>query len=90
MPILAVQKIISILEESSIITSNRQDPPTYFPAKPFDTTHISDVLKEIDNHGEDEQINPENISLPDKISELINELNKSNDKITNKNINDIL
>jgi membrane protein len=43
-PMVAVEPILSALEERGLLTRTRQDPPTYLPCRPPETTGLKEVL----------------------------------------------
>lgn len=90
-PILAIQKVIEILENGGVITSSKNDPATYFPAVPLDKTPLQFLIDAIEQQGKQGWVHNERVIFTSEAKSIISQMNKlRQDKITSQSLKEAL
>ncbi len=82
-PVLAVQRILEILEKSGIIAASKQEPPRYFPALAFDQEPLQTVIEALEREGRQGWLQSESMNFTAEALKIMRDMNKARqEKIT--------
>ena len=76
-PADVLEPIIESLENKKILASTSQDPPTYLPGRPLDTTGIKEVLDAVRTANEVHNYNLNELPAELVVEQLINDLDQA-------------
>jgi membrane protein len=66
-----VEDVLAVLETSSLIKATADDPPTYLPARPFETVGVAEILAAARHGGDGGDLSYDRIPGPDGIEEIL-------------------
>lgn len=90
-PILAVQRIIEILEGGGVIKSSKGDPAELFPAVPLDETPLQFLIDAIEHQGKQGWMQNENIHYTKQAKTIVGDIDKlRRETITSQSLRDAL
>lgn len=90
-PILAIQKITSILEEKKIIATSKNDCAGFYPACPFDKTPLQKAIDALEKTGARGWLQSETMRTPKTTTKVMKDMEAARKKsVTSKTIKDSL
>jgi len=87
-PILAVQKVIEILEEGHLLTaSGKKDPIVYLPAKSYSKTPLSEAISVLEKKGQSGWGSDDRVKIPGCARDIMKKLEASrNESLGNQSL----
>ncbi len=86
-PILAVQKIMGVLEEGGILTTSQNEPCRYYPAVPFGRTPLQQVIDVLEGKNERRWIQLQRMNITPETQSILKAMDEGQQKaITHKTI----
>jgi membrane protein len=76
-PMEALEPIMAALEGYGLLTQTADEPPTYLPGRPLDTTELKDVLDAIRGADEMVDLKPQSESAEFAINQLVDHLDQA-------------
>jgi membrane protein len=76
-PVDAAQSVIQALELRGLLKRTSDEPPSYLPARPPETTAVKDVLDAVREAGEEAPLNLERLPSESAVEELMDRLDQA-------------
>ena len=90
-PVLAIQKIVNVLEDGEIITASQSDPVRYYPACPFSETPLQNAIDVLERQGMQSWYKAERVKVAPEAQKILDQINDARLKaVTAKTITQAL